>query len=90
LVAHNFGKREFGWMNNVVDDHRCCGNLGFPLHRETWGCQFNKKLGFPVGMKLRVSKKLSFHGSTSSGGELEITYFMDVVRDDNDLRWGRM
>jgi hypothetical protein len=29
-------------------------------------------------------------GGTSSSGDLEITYFVDVVRDGNDLRWARM
>jgi hypothetical protein len=27
---------------------------------------------------------------TSSGRDLEITYFVDVFRDENDLRWGRI
>jgi hypothetical protein len=40
----------------VADDCSVSGNLGFPLCKETWGFQ---NLGFPVGMKLGVSNRLS-------------------------------
>jgi hypothetical protein len=56
-------------------------NLGFPL----WN-----NLGFPVSTKLGVSSRLSCSGGMSSGRDLEIENFVDVVKDDNELKWGRM
>jgi hypothetical protein len=53
------------------------GNLRFPL---------DKNLGFLVGMKLGVSNRLSCNGAKSSGRDLEITDFVYVVEDGNDLR----
>jgi hypothetical protein len=65
---------------------------------ETWGFQFVGKLGVSTlvefrvsnGMKLGVYNKLTYSGGMSSGEELEITYFVDVVEDGSELRWGRM
>jgi hypothetical protein len=57
------------------------GNFGFP---------FWKNFGVFVGMKLKVSSRLSCSRGTSSGKDLEITYFVDVLEDDNNLRWGRI
>jgi hypothetical protein len=65
-------------------------NLGFPLHRETWGFQFGRILRFLIGMKRRVSNRLGCNGGMSWSGDLEITYFVDVSRDENELMWGRM
>jgi hypothetical protein len=41
------------------------GNLGFPLHNETWTFHLERILGFPVGTNLRVSNRLSVSGGTS-------------------------
>jgi hypothetical protein len=57
------------------------GNLGFPL----W-----QNLGFPVGTKLGVFSRLSCDGGTSLRRDLEIADFVDVVGNNDDLRWGRM
>ena len=57
------------------------GSMGFPL----W-----KHLGFPFGTKLGFSNKISRNGGMHSGRDLEIIDFVDVVEDENDLRWGRM
>jgi hypothetical protein len=56
-------------------------NLGFPL----W-----QNLGFPLGTKLGVFRRLSCDGGMSLGRDLEIANFVDVVGDDNDLRWGKV
>jgi hypothetical protein len=56
-------------------------NLRFPL---------DINLGFLIDTKLGVSSRISCDGGMSLGRDLEIVYFLDVVRDRNDLRWGRM
>jgi hypothetical protein len=61
------------------------GNWGFPLCKETWSFRFDRILGFLVDMKLGVSSRLNCNGGTSSGRDLEITDFVDVFKDDDDL-----
>jgi hypothetical protein len=41
-------------------------------------------------MKLGVSNKINCSKGTSSRRDLEIIDFVDVVRDENKLKWGRM
>jgi hypothetical protein len=57
------------------------GNLGFPVLQN---------LGFSVGTKLGVSNGISCDERMSLRRDLEITDFVDVVEDGNNLRWGRM
>jgi hypothetical protein len=53
--------------------------LGVSTLKKLGVCTWNKTLGF---------HRLSYVGGTSSSGELEITNFVDVVGEDNELRWG--
>jgi hypothetical protein len=62
--------------------------LGVSTRNETWGFHLEQNLGFALGIKLWVSCRLSYIGGTSSSGELKITNFVDVVCEDNELRWG--
>jgi hypothetical protein len=63
-------------------------NSGFPLCRETWGFHFDRIYGFPFVTKLGVSNRIM--RGMSSGRHLNIKYVVDVTRDNNDLRQGRM
>jgi hypothetical protein len=49
-----------------------------------------ENLRFLVDTKLGVSNRLSCDKGTSSGRDLEITYFVEFSGDRNKLRWGRM
>jgi hypothetical protein len=66
------------------------GNLGFPLHKETWGFHFGRIWALQLARNVGFPADLVAVGGTSSGKDLEIADFVDVVEDSNDLRWGRM
>jgi hypothetical protein len=54
-------------------------NLGFPLHRETWGFHFGRIWGFQLAQNLGFPIDLVVMGGMSLGRDLEITDFVDVV-----------
>jgi hypothetical protein len=66
----------------VVDDRNANWKLGVSTSQGN--------LGFPVGTKLGVSNRLSCNMGTSSSRDLEIADFVDVTKDGNNLRWGRI
>jgi hypothetical protein len=83
-------KRPHGIMQQIVRSwvqyNLVCGNLGFPLHKETWGFHFGRIWLPLVDTKLGVSNRIGCSEGINLGRDLEIANFGDVSRDDNDLR----
>jgi hypothetical protein len=86
----DFGKRCLSNVVNILVTHNFGKGSVWMVSQVVGDCNAIWKLEVSTLVEFGDSNRLSCDGGMISSRDLEITNFVDVFVDENDLRWGRM